>query len=49
VIIVRDHRFFVNSVERGAEIMRRGGASVRIERREDENELVLTIFIAKTR
>ncbi|MDR2616187.1 MAG: ParB/RepB/Spo0J family partition protein [Oscillospiraceae bacterium] len=49
VILVRDHRFFVNSVERGAEIMRRGGASVRIERREDENELVLTVFIAKTR
>ncbi|MDR2420839.1 MAG: ParB/RepB/Spo0J family partition protein [Oscillospiraceae bacterium] len=49
VILVRDYRFFVNSVERGAETMRRNGASVRLERREDENELVLTVFIGKKR
>ncbi|MDR1328461.1 MAG: ParB/RepB/Spo0J family partition protein [Oscillospiraceae bacterium] len=49
VIIVRDHRFFVNTIERGAETMRRNGADVRLERRESEAELVLTVSIAKNR
>ncbi|MDR0446591.1 MAG: ParB/RepB/Spo0J family partition protein [Oscillospiraceae bacterium] len=49
VIVVRDYRFFLNSVERGAETMRRNGVPVRLEQREDESELILTIVIGKKR
>ena len=47
VIKVRDHRVFLNSVARGAEIMRRSGIAVKIDTVEDEREIVLTVRISK--
>ena len=47
VIKVRDHRVFLNSVARGAEIIRRSGIAVKIDTAEDEREIVLTVRISK--
>lgn len=47
VIKVRDHRVFMNSVERGANIMRRSGIAVKMETTEDENEIVMKVRIPK--
>ena len=47
VIKTRDHRFFLNSVMRGAEIMRRSGIDVFLDSVETECEIVLTIRITK--
>lgn len=47
VIRTRDHRMFVNSIERGAAIMRRGGIRVALERLETETELTIIVKITK--
>lgn len=47
VIRVRDHRVFLNSVERGADVMRRSGIDVKLDTAEDEREIVLTVRIPK--
>ena len=49
VIRVRDYRFFLNSVERGANVMRHSGIAVKIDKSEDERELVLTVRIPKSK
>lgn len=46
-IKVRDHRVFMNSVERGADIMRRNGIAVTLDTAEDEDEIVVTVRIPK--
>ncbi|MDR0839070.1 MAG: ParB/RepB/Spo0J family partition protein [Oscillospiraceae bacterium] len=47
VIMVKDYRFFVNSVERGAEIMRKNGLAVSLEKTEDDATLTITVTVAK--
>ena len=47
VIKVRDHRFFLNSVMRGAEIMHRSGVKVMLDSVETDYEIVLTIRVPK--
>ena len=46
-IHVRDYRFFLNSVERGAGIMRRSGVAVALDFAENDREIVLTVRIPK--
>jgi ParB family chromosome partitioning protein len=46
-LIVRDYRFYVNSIERGAETMRRSGIAVDIDRADDEKQVTMTVRIAK--
>ena len=48
VIKVRDHRVFLNSVARGADVMRRSGIAVMLDTTEDEREIVLTVRIPKS-
>jgi len=45
--VIRDHRFYVNSIERGAETMRKNGVRVALDRDEDEKRIVYTIMIPK--
>ncbi|MDR3310636.1 MAG: ParB/RepB/Spo0J family partition protein [Oscillospiraceae bacterium] len=47
VVLIRDYRFYVNTIERGAEIMRSSGTDVSIERGETDGEVTLTVRIAK--
>lgn len=47
VIIIKDYRFYINSIERGAETMRRSGVAVTVARDETEREIVLTVRIPK--
>jgi len=49
VIRTCDHRFFLNSVNRGAGIMRRSGVEVVLSSAESENDVVITIRIVKKR
>ena len=49
VIRTCDHRFFLNSVNRGADIMRRSGVEVVLSSAESENDVVITIRIVKKR
>ncbi len=45
--ILKDVRLFLNSVERGLTLMRRGGVEAQIGRRDTEEEIFLTIRIPK--
>lgn len=45
--ILKDVRIFLNSINRGLELMKQGGIDAGIERHETENSLVLTISIPK--
>ncbi|MDR0906175.1 MAG: ParB/RepB/Spo0J family partition protein [Oscillospiraceae bacterium] len=46
-ILVRDYRFYVNSIERGAETMRKSGITVEIARAETDGEVVMTVRVPK--
>ena len=45
--IIKDVRLFLNSVERGLAIMRRGGVEARMGRRDTDEEILVTISIPK--
>lgn len=45
--LIRDVRFFLNSVERGLRTMQEAGLSADMERRDEENDILLTIRIQK--
>ena len=45
--IIKDVRLFLNSVERGLAIMRRGGVEAQMGRRDTEEEILVTISIPK--
>ena len=47
--ILKDVRVFLNSIDRGLELMKQGGIDAGVERHETENCLVLTISIPKSR
>jgi len=47
VIIIKDYRFYINTVERGAETMRRSGIAVTVARAETDREITLTVRIPK--
>jgi ParB family chromosome partitioning protein len=46
-ILVKDYRFYVNSIERGAETMRKSGITVEIARAETDGEVVMTVRVPK--
>ena len=48
-LIIRDFRFFVNTVERGAETMRKSGFTVDVTRTETESEVLMAIRVVKAR
>jgi ParB family chromosome partitioning protein len=47
VILLRDHRFFVNSIERGAETMRKSGFDVEVSSREEAGSVTVTARISR--
>lgn len=49
IIYIKDIRFFLNTVNRGMEIMQRSGVAATCGRTEDEHTLTLTIQIPKVR
>ena len=46
-VIIRDYRFFINTIERGAEMVRKSGYAVVVARTESEDDVVLTVKIPK--
>jgi ParB family chromosome partitioning protein len=46
-VLLRDHRLYINTIERGAETMRRSGHEVSITSDETDERVVLTVTIAK--
>lgn len=46
--IIKDVRLFLNSLDRGLEIMRRSGVAAGVDRQDTEQEILLTIRIPKT-
>ena len=46
--LIRDVRFFLNSVERGLRTMQEAGLSADMERRDEENEILLNIRIQRS-
>ena len=49
LLVIRDFRFFVNTVERGAETMRKSGFAVNVSRSETDSEVVMVIRVDKRR
>ena len=47
--IIKDVRLFLNSIDRGLQMMRQGGVSADIGRRDTDSEILLTIRIPKKR
>ena len=47
-MVLKDVRIFLNSVTRGLDLMRRGGIAADMEKRETDQELVVTISIPKS-
>lgn len=47
--ILKDVRIFMNSLNRGVDIMRRGGIDATVAQKENEEELILTISIPRHR
>ena len=47
--ILKDVRVFLNSIDRGLELMKQGGIDAGVERHETEESLVLTISIPKSK
>jgi len=48
-LVIKDHRFYVNSIEHGASTMRKNGVRVALDRDEDEKRIIYTIVIPKAR
>ncbi len=47
VFLIKDVRFFLNTVTRGAELMRAAGVDAQLDREETDEEIVLNIHIPK--
>ena len=47
--IIKDVRLFLNSIDRGLQMMRQGGVAADVGRRDTDSEILLTIRIPKQR
>jgi ParB family chromosome partitioning protein len=47
LFVLKDVRVFLNSLNHGLEIMKRGGIEADLEKRETEDRLILTVSIPK--
>ncbi len=48
LFVLKDVRVFVNTLNHGLELMKKGGIEAGLERRETEDSLILTVSISKT-
>ncbi|MBQ1236448.1 MAG: nucleoid occlusion protein, partial [Oscillospiraceae bacterium] len=49
MLVLKDVRIFLNSLNRSLELMKQGGISAGLKRQETEDSLILTISIPKNR
>jgi ParB family chromosome partitioning protein len=47
LFVLKDVRVFVNTLNHGLELMKKGGIEAGLERRETEDSLILTVSISK--